>query len=92
MAANRPEAIEMMKKFYAQGGVSISETSTKKEFDTRPTFDLPWPSSSSSACRPTPSCMASPTGRSRPPASFTFPRHLVGRKTQKTQKTLEDFP
>ena len=30
----------MMKKFYEQGGVSISEASMKKEFDTRPTFDL----------------------------------------------------
>jgi ABC-type nitrate/sulfonate/bicarbonate transport system substrate-binding protein len=38
--ANRPEAIAMMKKFYEQGGVSISEASMKKEFDTRPTFDL----------------------------------------------------
>jgi ABC-type nitrate/sulfonate/bicarbonate transport system substrate-binding protein len=40
MAANRPEAIAMMKKFYDQGGVSVSEASMKKEFDTRPTFDL----------------------------------------------------
>ena len=40
MNANKPEAIEMMKKFYAQGGVSISEASMKKEYDTRPTFDL----------------------------------------------------
>jgi len=40
MNANKPEAIAMMKKFYAQGGVSISEASMKKEFDTRPTFDL----------------------------------------------------
>jgi len=40
MNANKPAAIEMMKKFYAQGGVSISEASMKKEFDTRPTFDL----------------------------------------------------
>ncbi|HRI18238.1 MAG TPA: ABC transporter substrate-binding protein [Burkholderiaceae bacterium] len=38
--ANKPAAIEMMKKFYEQGGVSISEASMKKEFDTRPTFDL----------------------------------------------------
>jgi NitT/TauT family transport system substrate-binding protein len=30
----------MMKKFYAQGGVAISDASMKKEFDTRPTFDL----------------------------------------------------
>jgi ABC-type nitrate/sulfonate/bicarbonate transport system substrate-binding protein len=38
--ANKAEAIQMMKKFYEQGGVSISEASMKKEFDTRPTFDL----------------------------------------------------
>ena len=38
--ANRAEAIQMMKKFYDQGGVSISEASMKKEFDTRPTFNL----------------------------------------------------
>jgi ABC-type nitrate/sulfonate/bicarbonate transport system substrate-binding protein len=40
MAANKPEAIAMMKDFYAKGGVVISEASMKKEFDTRPTFDL----------------------------------------------------
>ena len=40
MGAHKPEAIAMMKKFYEQGGVSISEGSMKKEFDTRPTFDL----------------------------------------------------
>ena len=40
MNANKPAAIEMMKKFYAQGGVSIGDASMKKEFDTRPTFDL----------------------------------------------------
>ena len=40
MGAHKPEAIQMMQKFYAQGGVSISEASMKKEFDTRPTFDL----------------------------------------------------
>ena len=38
--AHKPEAIAMMKKFYDQGGVSISDASMKKEFDTRPTFDL----------------------------------------------------
>ncbi len=38
--ANRPAAIEMMKKFYDQGGVSISTEAMNKEFDTRPTFDL----------------------------------------------------
>lgn len=40
MNANRPAAIELMKKFYAQGGVSISDASMNKEFDTRPTFNL----------------------------------------------------
>ena len=40
MNANQPQAIAMMKKFYEQGGVTISETSMKKEFDTRPTYDL----------------------------------------------------
>jgi len=40
MSAHKPEAIAMMKKFYDQGGVSISDASMKKEFDTRPTFDL----------------------------------------------------
>lgn len=38
--ANRKEAIALMKKFYEQGGVQISEASLAKEFDTRPTFDL----------------------------------------------------
>jgi len=38
--ANKAEAIAMMKKFYEQGGVSISEASMRKEFDTRPTFNL----------------------------------------------------
>jgi NitT/TauT family transport system substrate-binding protein len=40
MNAHKSEAITMMKDFYAKGGVSISEASMKKEFDTRPTFDL----------------------------------------------------
>jgi ABC-type nitrate/sulfonate/bicarbonate transport system substrate-binding protein len=40
MNANKPEALAMMKDFYAKGGVSISDASMKKEFDTRPTFDL----------------------------------------------------
>lgn len=40
MNANKPAALEMMKKFYAQGGVSVSDASMKKEFDTRPTYDL----------------------------------------------------
>ena len=38
--ANKPEAIAMMKKFYEQGGVVVSDASMKKEFDTRPTFNL----------------------------------------------------
>jgi NitT/TauT family transport system substrate-binding protein len=38
--ANKTEAIGMMKKFYEQGGVSISDASMRKEFDTRPTFSL----------------------------------------------------
>ena len=38
--AHQPEAIAMMKKFYEQGGVTISEASMKQEFATRPTFDL----------------------------------------------------
>ncbi len=40
MGANKAEAVAMMKKFYEQGGVAVSEVSMKKEFDTRPTFDL----------------------------------------------------
>ncbi|HZZ92292.1 MAG TPA: ABC transporter substrate-binding protein [Usitatibacter sp.] len=40
MNAHRPEAIAMMKKFYEVGGVTISEASMQKEFDTRPVFDL----------------------------------------------------
>jgi ABC-type nitrate/sulfonate/bicarbonate transport system substrate-binding protein len=38
--ANPAEAVAMMKKFYEQGGVAISEASMKKEFDSRPTFTL----------------------------------------------------
>lgn len=38
--AHRPEAIALMKKFYEQGGVTVSEAAMNKEFDTRPTFDL----------------------------------------------------
>jgi NitT/TauT family transport system substrate-binding protein len=38
--ANKTEAIAMMQKFYEQGGVTISEASMRKEFDTRPTFGL----------------------------------------------------
>jgi ABC-type nitrate/sulfonate/bicarbonate transport system substrate-binding protein len=40
MNENRPEAIRMMKDFYAEGGVSISEEAMNKEFETRPTFNL----------------------------------------------------
>ena len=40
MNAHRSEAIAMMKKFYELGGVTISEASMKKEFDTRPVHDL----------------------------------------------------
>jgi ABC-type nitrate/sulfonate/bicarbonate transport system substrate-binding protein len=40
MGAHQPEAIAMMKDFYAKGGVSISDAAMKKEFSTRPTFDL----------------------------------------------------
>jgi ABC-type nitrate/sulfonate/bicarbonate transport system substrate-binding protein len=40
MNAHQPESIKMMKTFYEQGGVTITEASMKKEFDTRPTFDL----------------------------------------------------
>jgi NitT/TauT family transport system substrate-binding protein len=38
--AHPGEAIAMMQKFYEQGGVTISEASMKKEFSTRPTYDL----------------------------------------------------
>jgi NitT/TauT family transport system substrate-binding protein len=38
--SHKTEAVAMMKKFYAQGGVTISEAAMRKEFDTRPTFDL----------------------------------------------------
>ncbi len=40
MNAHRAEAIDMMKKFYEVGGVTISKASMQKEFDTRPVFDL----------------------------------------------------
>lgn len=38
--AHRQEAVAMMKKFYDEGGVNISDSAMNKEFDTRPTFDL----------------------------------------------------
>jgi len=40
MNAHQPEAIALMKKFYEEGGVTISEASMKKEFSTRPVYDL----------------------------------------------------
>jgi NitT/TauT family transport system substrate-binding protein len=38
--AHQKEAIEMMKAFYAQGGVEISQHAMEEEFATRPVFDL----------------------------------------------------
>jgi NitT/TauT family transport system substrate-binding protein len=38
--ANRDEAIGMMRAFYKQGGVEISDKALRAEFETRPTFDL----------------------------------------------------
>jgi len=40
LAANRPQALAIMKKHYDAGGVQISEAAMNKEFDTRPTFEL----------------------------------------------------
>lgn len=40
MNAHKAESVAMMKAFYAQGGVTISESAMRKEFATRPTFDL----------------------------------------------------
>lgn len=40
LAANRREALALMKKHYEVGGVQISEAAMNKEFDLRPTFDL----------------------------------------------------
>ena len=40
MNAHKAEAIAMMKKFYEIGGVTIGEASMRKEFDTRPVYDL----------------------------------------------------
>lgn len=37
---NRSQAIDYMKKFYDQGGVSISKEAMNMEFDSRPTYDL----------------------------------------------------
>jgi sulfonate transport system substrate-binding protein len=40
LAANRKEALAVMKRHYETGGVVISEAAMNKEFDLRPTFDL----------------------------------------------------
>ncbi|MGF6633181.1 ABC transporter substrate-binding protein [Paraburkholderia tuberum] len=40
MKAHPDQAVAMMKKFYQEGGVNISDDSMRKEFATRPTFDL----------------------------------------------------
>ena len=40
MNAHPAECVALMKKFYEEGGVTISEASMKKEFSTRPVFDL----------------------------------------------------
>ena len=40
MNAHPAEAVALMKAFYEQGGVTISEASMKKEFSTRPVYDL----------------------------------------------------
>jgi sulfonate transport system substrate-binding protein len=40
LAANRKDALAIMKKHYETGGVQISEAAMNKEFDLRPTFDL----------------------------------------------------
>jgi NitT/TauT family transport system substrate-binding protein len=40
LAANRKEALAILKKRYDAGGVQISEAAMNKEFDLRPTFDL----------------------------------------------------
>ncbi|WP_428852907.1 ABC transporter substrate-binding protein [Imbroritus primus] len=40
LKSNPTEAVALMKKFYQQGGVTISESAMQKEFSTRPVFDL----------------------------------------------------
>ena len=40
MNAHPAEAVTLMKAFYEKGGVTISEASMKKEFATRPVYDL----------------------------------------------------
>jgi NitT/TauT family transport system substrate-binding protein len=38
--ANRAEAVQLMNKFYQQGGVNVSERALNAEIDRRPTFTL----------------------------------------------------
>jgi NitT/TauT family transport system substrate-binding protein len=38
--ANPRETVELMRRFYAQGGVSVSDAALQQEIDTRPTFTL----------------------------------------------------
>lgn len=40
MTAHKPEALAMMRKFYKEGGVGISDASQEKEFAKRATFTL----------------------------------------------------
>jgi ABC-type nitrate/sulfonate/bicarbonate transport system substrate-binding protein len=40
MSANRADGMTMIKKFYEQAGIKISDASMRREFDTRPTYDL----------------------------------------------------
>ena len=40
MSANRADGMVMIKKFYEQSGIKISDASMRREFDTRPVFDL----------------------------------------------------
>ena len=40
MAANRKEAVAVMKRHYDVGGVNISEAAMNKEFELRPMYDL----------------------------------------------------
>ncbi|MBS0452509.1 MAG: ABC transporter substrate-binding protein [Proteobacteria bacterium] len=40
LATHRKEAVALMKKHYATGGVEISELAMNREYDLRPTFDL----------------------------------------------------
>jgi ABC-type nitrate/sulfonate/bicarbonate transport system substrate-binding protein len=40
MSANRADGMVMIKKFYEQAGIKITDTSMRREFDTRPVYDL----------------------------------------------------